>query len=187
MTLPSDSARQYSRDHAERFRQELHNLLRIPSISTDPAYADAMQRTAEWLVDHMRSLGLENAQVMPTAGYPVAYGEWLGAGPNKPTVLVYGHYDVVPAKEEDGWETPPFEPVEKEGKIYARGATDDKGQLFIHVKALECYLKVFGEAPVNVKFLIEGEEEVASPNLVPLWKNTWNYSAPMCASSAIPP
>ena len=166
----SDSARQYSRDNAERFRQELHDFLRIPSISTDPDYANDMQRAAQWLVDHMRSLGLDNTQVMPTAGYPVAYGEWLGAGPDKPTVLVYGHYDVVPAKLEDGWETPPFEPVEKDGKIYARGATDDKGQLFIHVKALESYLKTAGGAPVNIKFLIEGEEEVASPNLVPFLK-----------------
>jgi acetylornithine deacetylase/succinyl-diaminopimelate desuccinylase-like protein len=104
---------------------------------------------------------------MPTAGHPVVYGEWLGAGPGKPTVLVYGHYDVAPAALEDGWDTPPFEPVEKDGKIYARGATDDKGQLFIHVKALESYLKAGGGAPVNVKFLLEGEEEVSSPNLRP--------------------
>lgn len=166
----SEPARAYSRDNAERFRQELFELLRIPSVSTDPAYADEMQRTAEWLVAHMRQLGLDNAQVMPTAGYPVAYGEWMGAGPDKPTLLVYGHYDVVPAKMEDGWETSPFEPVEKDGKIYARGATDDKGQLFIHVKALESYLKTAGKAPINVKFFIEGEEEVASPNLVPFIK-----------------
>lgn len=170
MNTASDSARQYSRANAEKFRQELHELLRIPSISTEPAHAPDMQRAAEWLVRHMQALGLQNAQVMPTAGYPVAYGEWLGAGPDKPTVLVYGHYDVVPADMEDGWQTPPFEPVEKDGKIYARGATDDKGQLFIHVKALESYLKTAGEAPVNVKFLIEGEEEVASPNLVPFLK-----------------
>lgn len=167
MAQTSQSARQYSRKHAQRFRQELHDFLRIPSISTDPAYAANMHRAAEWLAEHMRSLGLEKSYVMPTAGYPVAYGEWLGAGPDKPTVLIYGHYDVVPAKEEDGWQSPPFEPTERDGKIYARGATDDKGQLFIHVKALESYLKSHGEAPVNVKFLIEGEEEVASPNLVP--------------------
>lgn len=170
MSLSSESARQYSRAHAERFRQELHDLLRIPSISTDPAHAADMRRAAEWLVAHMQSLGLDKAQVMETAGYPVAYGEWLGAGPDKPTVLVYGHYDVVPADMADGWHTPPFEPVEKDGKIYARGATDDKGQLFIHVKALESYLKTAGHAPVNVKFLIEGEEEVSSPNLVPFIK-----------------
>ncbi|MFO7168277.1 MAG: dipeptidase, partial [Chloroflexota bacterium] len=97
------------------------------------------------------------------------YAEGLGAGPDRPTVLVYGHYDVVPAELEDGWNTPPFEPVEKDGKIYARGATDDKGQLFIHVKALESYLES-GGAPVNVKFLLEGEEEVSSPNLTPFIK-----------------
>jgi acetylornithine deacetylase/succinyl-diaminopimelate desuccinylase-like protein len=94
----------------------------------------------------------------------------LGAGPDKPTVLVYGHYDVVPALMEDGWHTDPFEPIEKDGKIYARGATDDKGQLFIHVKALESYLKTAGHAPVNVKMFLEGEEEISSPNLVPFIK-----------------
>lgn len=170
MTQLSQSARHYSRSHAERFRRELHDLLRIPSISTDPAHAADMRRAAEWLVAHMQSLGLDKTQVMETAGYPVAYGEWLGAGPDKPTVLVYGHYDVVPAEMADGWHTPPFEPVEKDGKIYARGATDDKGQLFIHVKALESYLQTAGHAPVNMKFLIEGEEEVSSPNLVPFIK-----------------
>src|SRR5215472_4446431 len=167
MTSSSDTARQYSRAHAERFRHELHDLLRIPSLSGDPAHAGDIQRAAEWLATHLRDLGVSNVLVMPTAGHPVVYGEWLGAGPDAPTVLVYGHYDVVPALIEDGWETPPFEPVEKDGKIYARGATDDKGQLFIHIKALESYLKTGGDAPVNVKFLLEGEEEVSSPNLRP--------------------
>ncbi|MEZ4557572.1 MAG: M20/M25/M40 family metallo-hydrolase [Caldilineaceae bacterium] len=122
---------------------------------------------AEWLAQHMRSLGLDNVQVMETAGHPVVYGEWLGAGPSRPTVLVYGHYDVVPAEMADGWETDPFAPVVKDGRIYARGATDDKGQLFTWAKALEAYLQTDGAAPVNVKFLLEGEEEVASPNLRP--------------------
>ncbi len=167
MTSISKAARLYARSNALRFRAELIEFLRIPSVSTDPAYAADMLRAATWLTDHMRDLGLDNVQVMPTAGYPVAYGEWLGAGPDKPTVLVYGHYDVVPAEMADGWVTPPFEPAEKDGKIYARGATDDKGQLFIHVKALESYLQTAGAAPVNVKFLIEGEEEISSPNLVP--------------------
>lgn len=167
MTQAGDAARAYSRQNAERFRQELHELLRIPSLSGDPARAGDVRKAAEWLADHMRSLGLDNVQVMETAGHPVAYGEWLGAGPDARTVLVYGHYDVVPASKEDGWDTEPFEPVEKDGKIYARGATDDKGQLFIHVKALESYLQTSGSAPVNVKFFLEGEEEVASPNLRP--------------------
>ena len=170
MSQKNDAARHYSRSQAERFQHELCDFLRIPSVSTNPAHAADMQRAAEWLVTQMHDLGLQNAQVMPTAGYPVAYGEWLGDGQDKPTVLVYGHYDVVPAEMADGWHTPPFEPTVKNGKIYARGATDDKGQLFIHIKALESYLKTTGSAPVNVKFFIEGEEEVASPNLVPFIK-----------------
>jgi acetylornithine deacetylase/succinyl-diaminopimelate desuccinylase-like protein len=170
MTPITDAPRQYARSHAERFRQELFEMLCIPSLSADPAYAGEQKRMAEWLADHMRSLGLENARTMPTAGAPVAFGEWLGAGPDKPTVLVYGHYDVVPAEMEDGWDTPPFEPVVKDGKIFARGVTDNKGQLFIHVKALEAYLKANGSAPVNIKFLIEGEEEISSPNLTPFIK-----------------
>jgi acetylornithine deacetylase/succinyl-diaminopimelate desuccinylase-like protein len=126
-----------------------------------------VQRAAEWLAEHLRGIGAENVAVMPTAGYPVVYGDWLGAGADKPTILVYGHYDVVPAAIEDGWDTPPFEPVVKDGKIYARGATDDKGQLLIHVKALESYLESGDGPPVNLKFLLEGEEEVSSPNLRP--------------------
>ena len=167
MTSTVDAARRYSRANGERFQEELFEMLRIPSLSGDPAYASEVRRMAEWLAEHMRGLKLDNVQVMETAGHPVVYGEWLGAGPDMPTVLVYGHYDVVPAVMEDGWETDPFEPVVKDGRIYARGATDDKGQLFIHVKALESYLETNGGAPVNVKFLIEGEEEVSSPNLRP--------------------
>jgi acetylornithine deacetylase/succinyl-diaminopimelate desuccinylase-like protein len=167
MTSTVDAARRYSRANGERFQEELFEMLRIPSLSGDPAYAGEVRRMAEWLAEHMRGLKLDNVQVMETAGHPVVYGEWLGAGLDMPTVLVYGHYDVVPAVMEDGWETDPFEPVVKDGRIYARGATDDKGQLFIHVKALESYLKTNGGAPVNVKFLIEGEEEVSSPNLRP--------------------
>jgi len=169
MTQLSDRARQYARApaNAERFLAELFEFLRIPSLSGDPAHAADVRRAAEWLAEHMRGLGLDKVAVMETAGHPVVYGEWLGAGPEQPTFLVYGHYDVVPAAIEDGWSTPPFEPVVKNGRIYARGATDDKGQLFIHVKALESYLKTAGTAPVNVKFLIEGEEEVSSPNLKP--------------------
>lgn len=142
-------------------------MLRIPSLSADPAHAGDVRRMAEWLADHITSLGLDKVAVMETAGHPVVYGEWMGAGSDAPTVLVYGHYDVVPAAMEDGWDTDPFEPVMKDGIVYARGATDDKGQLFIHVKALESYLKTHGSAPANVKFLIEGEEEVSCPNLLP--------------------
>ena len=167
----SDAARKYSRKHAERFRHELFELIRIPSLSGDPARAGDVKRAAEWLASHLRAVGLKSARVMPTRGHPVVYAEWKGAGKSKPTVLVYGHYDVVPAEMKDGWDTPPFEPVEKGGKIYARGATDDKGQLFIHIKALESYLEASGGAPVNVKFLLEGEEEISSPNLAPFIKS----------------
>src|SRR5215467_14444142 len=174
----------YSRDHSERFRRELHEFLRIPSLSGDPARAGDVRRAAEWLAAHLHALGLKSAKVMETAGHPVVYAEWMGAGRDKPTVLVYGHYDVVPAEMEDGWNTPPFEPVEKNGKIYARGATDDKGQLFIHVKALESCLEAGGGAPVNVKFLIEGEEEISSPSLAPFIKaNLSLLKADLCVIS----
>ncbi len=159
--------RAYARQHAERFKDELFDMLRIPSLSGDPAHAPDIRRMAEWLADHMHGLGLDKVAVMETAGHPVVYGEWTGAPEGAPTLLVYGHYDVVPAALEDGWNTNPFEPVEIDGRIHARGATDDKGQLFIHVKALEAWLKTHGHAPVNVKFLLEGEEETASPNLRP--------------------
>lgn len=167
MESASDTARAWARAHGDEFREQLFEMLRIPSLSGDPAFAADVRRMAEWLAAHMQGLGLDTVAVMETAGHPVVYGEWMRAGEDKPTVLVYGHYDVVPAAMEDGWDTDPFEPVVKDGKIYARGATDDKGQLFIHVKALEAFLQTSGAAPVNVKFLIEGEEEVSSPNLTP--------------------
>lgn len=167
MHQAEEEARAYARASAGRFKDELLESLRIPSISGDPEHAADVRRMADWLAENMRQVGVSGVEVMETAGHPVVYGEWLGAGADKPTVLVYGHYDVVPAAMEDGWDTDPFEPVEKDGKIYARGATDDKGQLFVHVKALESYLTAAGGAPVNVKFLIEGEEEVSSPNLAP--------------------
>jgi acetylornithine deacetylase/succinyl-diaminopimelate desuccinylase-like protein len=184
MAQSSDAARQYSRANGDRFRQELHELLRIPSLSGDPAHAEDVRRAAEWLAEHLRGLGLDNVAIMPTTGHPVVYGEWLGAGPDKRTVLVYGHYDVVPASIEDGWDTPPFEPVEKDGKIYARGATDDKGQLFIHVKAFESYKQTGDGPPVNLKYLLEGEEEVSSPNLRPLLEeNLDRFGADVCVIS----
>jgi acetylornithine deacetylase/succinyl-diaminopimelate desuccinylase-like protein len=167
MSNSSSAAREYSRAHAERFKTELLELLRIPSLSGDPAHAGDVRRAAEWLAKHLQELGAEHVEVMATAGHPVVFGEWMHAGPTQPTVLVYGHYDVVPASIEDGWDTEPFDPVEKDGKIYARGATDDKGQLFIHVKAFESYLKAGSGCPVNIKFLLEGEEEISSPHLRP--------------------
>jgi acetylornithine deacetylase/succinyl-diaminopimelate desuccinylase-like protein len=167
MTAMIQGALDYARKNGERFVEELLEMIRIPSVGADPAYNADTRRCAEWLASHLASLGLDNACVMETAGHPVVYAEWLGAGPDKPTALIYGHYDVVPAVMEDGWDSDPFEPVIKDGKIFARGATDDKGQLFIQVKAVEAFLKTSGAAPVNVKILLEGEEEISSPNLTP--------------------
>jgi acetylornithine deacetylase/succinyl-diaminopimelate desuccinylase-like protein len=183
MTSATDSARAFARDRLATFVEQLDEFLRIPSLSGTPERAADVAAAAEWLAQNMRDAGIDTARVMPTAGHPVVYGEWLGAGPDKPTVLVYGHYDVVPAEKSDGWNTEPFEPVIKDGKIWARGATDDKGQLLTHVKALESYLEARG-APVNVKFLMEGEEEVSSPNLRPFIEQHLDLlSADVCVIS----
>ncbi|GIL11562.1 MAG: hypothetical protein BroJett038_02820 [Chloroflexota bacterium] len=157
-------AHEFAQANGERFRQQLFDLLRIPSVSTDPARKDDIRRAAEWLADDLRRIGFERVEIKPTAGHPVVYAEWLGAGDGAPTALVYGHYDVQPAEIEAGWTSDPFEPVERGGKIYARGAADDKGQVFAQVKAAESLLAA-GGAPVNLKFLIEGEEEIGSPHL----------------------
>lgn len=153
-------------DARQQSVEELKALLRIPSISTDPAYAPEVRRASEWVRTHFDSMGLK-AQIFETERHPVVYAEWLGA-PGKPTVLFYGHVDVQPVDPIDAWKSDPFEPLEKEGNIVARGASDDKGQFFTHVKAVEAWLKTRGTLPVNVKFIIEAEEEIGSPNL-PLW------------------
>ncbi|MDQ3995475.1 MAG: dipeptidase [Gemmatimonadota bacterium] len=151
--------------NAPRIRDELFAFLRIPSVSARSEHAADTARAAHWVADAMRTVGLQ-ATVHPTAGHPVVVGEWRGA-PGAPTVLVYGHYDVQPPEPLDLWHSPPFEPTVREGKIFARGSVDDKGQLFLHVKALEAHLTVRGSLPLNVVFLAEGEEEIGSPNLTP--------------------
>jgi acetylornithine deacetylase/succinyl-diaminopimelate desuccinylase-like protein len=149
----------YAHENAGRFREELHELLRIPSVSADPAFSGEVRKAAVWLLNHFKAIGL-SAELIETAGqHPMVYAEWIGAGADAKTVLIYGHYDVQPAVMEDGWETEPFVPVEKNGFIWARGSTDDKGQVFAHIKAVESLLKTEGKLPVNVKFIIEGEEE----------------------------
>ena len=161
MTTPRD----YARAHRSRFVEELKAFLRIPSISTLSEHAADVRRAAEWLAEQMRLAGIQHVELVETGGHPIVYGEWLGAGPDAPTVVVYGHYDVQPVDPLDEWKTPPFEPTIIGENIYARGATDDKGQLFIHVKAAEAYLKTAGRLPVNVKYIFEGEEEVGSAHL----------------------
>ncbi|MEY4658474.1 MAG: hypothetical protein RJB36_240 [Bacteroidota bacterium] len=159
----------YIEQNRDKFLQELLDILRIPSISADPAYSKDVQVCAEKLANQMQSIGLENISISPTAGHPIVYGEKI-IDRNLPTVLVYGHYDVQPADPIELWSSPPFEPQIKttslhpQGAIFARGACDDKGQMFMHVKAFEAMLSA-NELPCNVKFMIEGEEEVGSPNL----------------------
>ncbi|MFD1178249.1 dipeptidase [Paenibacillus puldeungensis] len=154
----------YFSKQREQHLNELSELLRIPSISALSEHKADVKKAAEWIADSLRRAGLEGVEVHPTAGHPIIYAEHLHA-PGKPTVLVYGHYDVQPVDPLNLWETPPFEPSIRNGKLYARGATDDKGQVFMHVKAVEAILKQEKELPVNIKFCIEGEEEVTSPNL----------------------
>ena len=145
--------------------EELKAFLRIPSVSGDPARRGEVRRAAAWVAEFLRGFGCR-VEVLETPGHPVVYGEWTGA-PGRPTLLTYGHYDVQPEDPADRWTSPPFEPAVREGAIYARGAADDKGQVFIHLKAAEAWLRAEGRLPVNLKFLIEGEEEVGSPNLEP--------------------
>lgn len=156
----------YVDTHFERFVAELQDLLRIPSISTDPDYAGEVRRAAAWLADHFRALGLQTVEIFETGGHPIVYAAYE-VGSDRPTVLVYGHYDVQPPDPLELWTSSPFEPRIRDGVLYARGASDDKGQLFMHVKAAEAYLKTAGTLPVNLKFLIEGEEESGSVHLRP--------------------
>ena len=159
-----EDALAYAQAHYDDFVDELNDLLRIPSISTDPAYNDDVQHAAQWLVDHLKALGVVRAEAIATAGHPIVFAEHH-VDPDRPTVLVYGHYDVQPPDPLELWDSPPFEPVIKNGTLYARGTCDDKGQLFMHLKALESYVKTEGRPPVNLKFILEGEEESGSTNL----------------------
>ena len=157
------STHEFIAAHKDRFLAELLDLLRIPSISADPAYAGDVRKAAEWVANNLRAAGADHVRLEETPGYPIVYGEKM-VDPSAPTVLVYGHYDVQPADPLDLWDNPPFEPIIKEEVIYARGACDDKGQVFMHLKAFEAML-ASGNLTCNVKFMIEGEEEVGSDNL----------------------
>jgi acetylornithine deacetylase/succinyl-diaminopimelate desuccinylase-like protein len=144
----------------DRLLSELKDFLRIPSVSTLPEHVPDIQRAAEFVAASLHAAKLENVEVIQTAGHPLVYADWLHA-PGKPTVLCYGHYDVQPPDPLDEWVTPPFEPTVRDGNLYARGSADDKGQMYSHIKAMEALFAVNGKLPVNVKFLIEGEEEVS--------------------------
>jgi acetylornithine deacetylase/succinyl-diaminopimelate desuccinylase-like protein len=154
----------YLKQHQEQYLEELMAFVRIPSVSTDPSAKAEMQRAAEWVAGQLRSLGMQNVQIMPTGGHPVVYGELLDAGADRPTVLIYGHYDVQPAEPLDLWHSPAFEPTLRGENLYGRGASDMKAQVVITLKAVEALARN-GGMPINVKFLVEGEEEIGSPNL----------------------
>ena len=154
---------QYLQDEAQRFEQELCQFLQIPSVSADPACRDDMHRTARWVADQFEGLGFAT-EVVETSGHPLVYAESPPVE-NAPTALVYGHYDVQPPDPLEAWISPPFTPTERDGNLYARGATDDKGQLLTHIKAAEAWIRTEGRLPINLKFIIEGEEEVGSEAL----------------------
>lgn len=154
----------YFQKHREEHLRQLRMFLSIPSISALSAHREDVRKAAAWLAVHLKQIGMPRVQLFETGGHPVVYAEWLHAA-DKPTALIYGHYDVQPVDPLDLWETPPFEPAIRNGRIYARGASDDKGQVFMHIKVLEALLKTEGKLPVNVKLLLEGEEEIGSANL----------------------
>ena len=148
----------------DRYLDELKAFLAIPSVSALPEHDADVRRCAEWTADEMRRIGLQNVRLVETPGKPVVYGDWLGA-PGAPTMLFYGHYDVQPVDPIELWESPPFDATVRDGELYARGAADDKGQVFMHLKAIEAHLKQTGRLPINVRLILEGEEEVGSVNL----------------------
>jgi acetylornithine deacetylase/succinyl-diaminopimelate desuccinylase-like protein len=154
----------YINSNIDNYIKELKDFLRIQSISTLPNHKKDMIKGAVFVADRLKEAGMNNVKVIRTKGHPLVYADWLKA-PGNPTVLIYGHYDVQPVDPIELWDSPPFEPVIKGGKIYARGATDDKGQMLIHIKSVQAYLKNGGTLPLNIKFIIEGEEEIGSHNL----------------------
>jgi acetylornithine deacetylase/succinyl-diaminopimelate desuccinylase-like protein len=163
MTDPRKTALDFAHKNRDRFLNDLKEVLAIPSISTSDDYKPEIIRAANWMADHLRGLGIENVELMPTGRHPLVYGEWLKR-PGAPTVLVYGHYDVQPADPLELWETPPFEPGVRGDYLYARGSSDMKGQVLATLKAIEAALKS-GQMPVNLKFMLEGEEEIGSESM----------------------
>jgi len=178
-----DSALQHASQNEQTALDELLELLAIPSISTLPEHANDVKAAASWITRKLDAIGLENVKLLETPRHPVIYADWLHAE-GKPTLLIYGHYDVQPVDPIDEWETPPFEPTIKNNNIYCRGASDDKGQFMIHVRAVESILKSDGELPINVKFMLEGEEEIGSEHLQPVIEaNRDLFRADFCAIS----
>jgi acetylornithine deacetylase/succinyl-diaminopimelate desuccinylase-like protein len=161
------NALDYARQHRQEFLSQLKAFLRIPSISTQADHRSDILAAAAWLRDGLSDAGFAHAELKETQGHPMVYAEWLAAGPAAPTVLVYGHYDVQPPDPLEAWDSPPFEPTVRQDDLYARGASDDKGQSLIHVEAIEAFHKTVGRPPVNIKCIFEGEEEIGSPSFDP--------------------
>ena len=155
---------EYLLENRDRFVEELLEFLRIPSVSSLPEHAGDVEKAAQWVVMRLISAGLENVKIVPTAGHPLVYGDWLHAG-DRPTIMIYGHFDVQPVDPLELWTNPPFEPVIDDGRVYARGASDNKGNMLTPIIAVEALLQAEGELPVNVKFLFEGQEEIGSPQV----------------------
>ena len=156
----------YLSSNRQPFETELLDFLRIPSISALPAHAADVRRAGAWVAQRLAAAGMENIETLETGGHPVVYADWLHA-PGKPTIMIYGHFDTQPVDPIELWDSPPFEPVVHDGRVYARGASDDKGNMFAPILALEALLKTSGRLPVNVKCFFEGQEEIGSPTLPP--------------------
>src|SRR5438309_11372748 len=163
LTYPNamDQVLNYVEANRSRYLDELKELIAIPSVSTDPQKKGDVARCADWIAAHLRGIGMQTVQVFATAGHPIVYADWLGA-PGKPTVLLYGHYDVQPVDPLDLWTSPPFEPIRQDGLLLGRGSSDDKGQIALHWQAIDAWLKTAGELPLNLKVIAEGEEEIGS-------------------------
>jgi acetylornithine deacetylase/succinyl-diaminopimelate desuccinylase-like protein len=184
--VPADLAA-YVREHEALFLEELKEFIRIPSVSTAPEHKADVERAARFVADSLAAAGLQNIEIIPTAGHPLVYADWLHA-PGKPTVLCYGHYDVQPPEPLELWESPPFEPTIRNGNLYARGAVDDKGQMYMHVKAVQALFALRGKLPVNVKFLIEGEEEIGGKSIaafVPAHKDKLKADAALISDTSL--
>ena len=160
----------YLNQNQSKFVEELVDFVSIPSVSAMDEHFDDVVKAGNWVVKRLKTAGISNAKLMHTETHPVVYGDWLNAGADKPTILIYGHFDVQPADPFELWDNPPFEPQIKDGKIYGRGASDDKGNMFAPILAIEALLKTAGSLPVNVKLFYEGQEEIGSPTLPPFIK-----------------
>ncbi len=160
-----DNIVNFINDNHNNFVDELKEFLKIPSISTNPENKNDVRKCAEYVKQQLDLIGLENVKIYETPGHPIVYGDWLKAGENKTTILIYGHYDVQPVDPLNLWTDPPFSPVVRGDNIYARGSADDKGQVFMHMKSIQAHILNNKVLPINIKFLIEGEEEIGSENL----------------------